>query len=45
MIDYLAGLPVEVDAIWGEPIKRAHGVGVAVPRLESLHQRICDKLK
>jgi 2-dehydropantoate 2-reductase len=40
MIDYLAGLPVEVEAIWGEPLRRAKEKDVAVPRLDALYQRI-----
>ncbi|MGJ8656845.1 MAG: 2-dehydropantoate 2-reductase [Akkermansiaceae bacterium] len=42
MIDFVAGLPVEVDVIWGEPLRRAHEKGVPVPRLEVLYARICS---
>jgi len=44
MIDYVAGLPVEVEAIWGEPLRRAKEKNVTVPRLEILYERICDRL-
>jgi 2-dehydropantoate 2-reductase len=40
MIDYVAGHPVEVEAIWGEPLKRAKEKNVSVPRLELLYGRI-----
>lgn len=36
MIDYVEGRPVEVEAIWEQPVKVAHAVGVAVPRMEAL---------
>jgi 2-dehydropantoate 2-reductase len=38
LIDYLAGKPVEVEAIWGEPYRRATAAGASVPRLEMLYQ-------
>ncbi|MFT5905799.1 MAG: 2-dehydropantoate 2-reductase [Cryomorphaceae bacterium] len=44
MIDYLAGLPVEVEAIWGEPLRRAKEKNVSVPRLELLYDRISKLL-
>lgn len=44
MIDYVAGLPVEVEAIWGEPLRRAKEKGVPVPKLELLYQRIRERL-
>jgi 2-dehydropantoate 2-reductase len=40
LIDYLAGREVEVEAIWGEPLRRAQAAGVAMPRLERLHARL-----
>jgi 2-dehydropantoate 2-reductase len=40
LIDYLAGREVEVDAIWGEPLRRAEGAGVAMPHLRALHERL-----
>lgn len=44
MIDFLAGRPVEVEAIWGEPLRQARALGVAMPKLELLYallKRIC----
>jgi 2-dehydropantoate 2-reductase len=36
LIDYLEGREVEVEAIWGEPLRQAQAAGAAVPRLEAL---------
>jgi len=40
LIDYLAGREVEVEAIWGEPLRRAEKMGVAVPHLKALHEKL-----
>ena len=40
MLDYLAGKPLEVEPIWGEPLRRAKAKGVAVPKLEALYGRL-----
>lgn len=40
LIDYLAGRPVEVDAIWGYPLRRALVAGVAMPELAKLHAKL-----
>lgn len=37
LIDHLAGRAVEVEAIWGEPLRRAQAAGVALPRLAALY--------
>jgi 2-dehydropantoate 2-reductase len=37
MMDYLAGKPLEVEPIWGEPLRRAEARGVAVPELAALY--------
>ncbi len=37
LVDFQRGLPVEVEAIWGEPLRRAHAAGADMPRLELLH--------
>ena len=37
LLDFLAGKPLEVEPIWGEPLRRARATGVAAPRLEALH--------
>ncbi len=37
LIDYWAGRPVEVEPIWGEPLRQAHAAGVEAGRLEALY--------
>ena len=44
MIDFVNGNPVEYEAIWGEPLRRAKELGVPVPRLERLAEEIRGKL-
>jgi 2-dehydropantoate 2-reductase len=40
LVDYRAGREVEVEAIWGEPLRRAQARGVAMPRLAALYERL-----
>lgn len=40
LVDYLAGRELEIDSIWGEPLRRARAAGVPVPHLENLHARL-----
>ncbi len=42
LIDYLEGREVEVESIWGEPLRRAKAAGAAVPGLESLYARLLE---
>lgn len=44
MIDYVEGRPVEFEAIWMEPLRRAMEAGVPVPRLKALTERIEERL-
>jgi 2-dehydropantoate 2-reductase len=37
LIDFREGKPIELEEIWGEPVRRAKSVGVPVPRLEMLY--------
>jgi len=37
LLDYRAGRPVEVEAIWGEPVREARKAGVDAGRLEALY--------
>ncbi|MGJ3242821.1 MAG: 2-dehydropantoate 2-reductase [Opitutales bacterium] len=37
LVDWHDGKPVEVEAIWGEPLRRARAAGVPAPHLESLY--------
>jgi 2-dehydropantoate 2-reductase len=40
LVDFLAGREVEVEAIWGEPLRRAQAAGAAMPRLAGLHAEL-----
>jgi 2-dehydropantoate 2-reductase len=37
LVDFLAGLEVEIEAIWGEPLRRAQAAGLKMPRLAQLY--------
>lgn len=45
MIDYVEGRPVEVDAIWREPVKRAEALGVPMPETTRLLEEIETRLR
>jgi 2-dehydropantoate 2-reductase len=36
LVDYEAGRPFEIEAIWGEPLRRGEQAGIAAPRLQML---------
>jgi 2-dehydropantoate 2-reductase len=40
LIDWQEGREVEVEAIWGEPLRRAQAVGLTLPRLENLYRQL-----
>jgi 2-dehydropantoate 2-reductase len=40
LVDFLAGREIEHDAIWIEPLRRAHAAGVPAPRLEALVEKL-----
>jgi 2-dehydropantoate 2-reductase len=40
LIDFLEGREVEVEPIWGEPLRRARVAGLTMPRLEVLHHLV-----
>ena len=40
LMDHLAGKPLEIEAIWGEPLRRAESLGIAVPRLKTLYRQL-----
>ncbi len=42
LVDFLAGREVEVEPIWGEPLRRARAAGVEMPRLAGLYSRLRD---
>ncbi|MEO6001669.1 MAG: 2-dehydropantoate 2-reductase [Opitutus sp.] len=37
LVDFLAGREVELESIWGEPLRRAEAVGADVPELKKLY--------
>ncbi len=45
LVDYLAGREVEVESIWGEPLRRARAAGVDMPRLASLYARLLERCR
>jgi 2-dehydropantoate 2-reductase len=40
LIDFQAGRPLEIEAIWGEPLRRAAVAGALTPRLQELYERL-----
>jgi 2-dehydropantoate 2-reductase len=45
MLDWLAGRPLEIEPIWGEPLRRAKRLGMLVPELERLHAELVVRAK
>src|SRR5438552_13607097 len=37
LLDWEAGRPLEIEAIWGEPLRRATAAGAPAPRLEIVY--------
>lgn len=44
LIDFDDGKELEIEEIWGEPVRRAKAVGAAVPRMEMLYWLIRHRL-
>lgn len=40
LIDFQAGRPLEIEAIWGEPLRRARAGGASTPRLQRLYEKL-----
>ena len=40
LIDFLAGKTVEIESIWGEPLKRGKKMGLLMPELERLYTEL-----
>lgn len=40
LLDFEAGRALEIEAIWGEPLRRAQAQGATMPRLEELYSRL-----
>jgi 2-dehydropantoate 2-reductase len=47
LLDFQGGRPLEIEAIWGEPLRRARAVGAATPRLQTLYSvlRSVDRVR
>ncbi|MDP9254892.1 MAG: 2-dehydropantoate 2-reductase [Verrucomicrobiota bacterium] len=43
LIDFEARKPLEIEAIWGEPLRRAAAVGAKIPRLELLYALLKER--
>lgn len=44
LIDFEAGQEVELDSIWGAPLREAAAAGLAMPRVNALHQQLQECL-
>ena len=42
LIDYLEGRAVEVEAIFGEPLRRGQSLGLKMPELEWLYRKVVN---
>jgi 2-dehydropantoate 2-reductase len=40
LIDFEAGRPLEIEAIWGEPLRRARLAGTFTPQLQALYEKL-----
>ena len=40
LVDWLAGKELEIEAIWGEPLRRARKAGLLLPNVERLYERL-----
>jgi 2-dehydropantoate 2-reductase len=37
LLDFEGGKPLEIEAIWGQPFRRAEAAGASMPRLQQLY--------
>lgn len=44
LVDFLAGREVEIEAIWGEPLRRAQATGAHVPELVRLYEELRSRV-
>jgi len=44
LIDFDLGREVELEAIWGEPLRRGENKGVSLPSMRWLYETIRDKI-
>lgn len=45
LIDYVENRPVEVEAIWGEPLRRGQVAGLAMPELDQIYGEISSLIE
>ncbi|PXA04762.1 hypothetical protein DDZ13_06220 [Coraliomargarita sinensis] len=45
LIDFVEDRPVEVEAIWGEPLRRGIAAGLEMPELQRLHDSIVQAIQ
>ena len=44
LIDFLAGSEVELEAIWGEPVRLAKAAGIEMPQVKRLYQELKERI-
>ena len=44
LIDFLAGSEVELEAIWGEPVRRAAEKGIEMPQVKRLYEELKERI-
>lgn len=44
LIDFLSGSEVELEAIWGEPVRRAQAAGIEMPEVKRLYQELKERI-
>ncbi len=45
LLDFKAGRPLELEAIWGEPLRQGRGAGLDMPHLEKLYADLSSLLR
>jgi 2-dehydropantoate 2-reductase len=40
LVDWLAGRELEIETMWGEPLRRANEIGLSLPHLQLLYERL-----
>ncbi len=45
LIDFLNGRPVEIESIWGEPLRRGRALGLEMLELTKLYEELCQVVR
>jgi len=45
LIDYLEGREVELEAIWGQPVRQAAAAGLAMPKVQALYEELSGAIR